>query len=316
MATLALIALGSNKGDRRSHLQTAVAGLRGAPGIALRAISSYHETTPVGGPPGQGAFLNAAAAIETSLEPEPLLDVLRDLEARAGRSRTVHWGERTLDLDLLLFGDRRIQTPRLVVPHPRMAVRRFVLAPLAEIAPEVVDPLTGQDITSLLANLDRRPSVLVIDAPPSRGPWRTALYQAVLARLPSVGLSAPPDGSPQTVDAGVSGPPDLLSQPAPDDDRWLVSSDFVPHGPLNLPSPPGQKPPPPADSFGPLPTFIAAFPGGWFDHNTGPPAQIAPTTVVVVLRLESLDIGPACDEILAACAATRTVSQSVSTPDV
>src|SRR2546421_110453 len=110
MAILAQIGLGSNLGDRKAQLDAAVAALAEAPGVAVRAVSSYHQTEPVGGPAGQDAFLNAAATLETALDPLDLLRLLHDVERRAGRVRAVRWGERTLDLDLLLFGDRIIAT--------------------------------------------------------------------------------------------------------------------------------------------------------------------------------------------------------------
>jgi 2-amino-4-hydroxy-6-hydroxymethyldihydropteridine diphosphokinase len=154
MGTRALIALGSNLGDRKAHLDAAVAALAAMPACTLSAVSRYHETAPVGGPAGQGDYLNAAAVVETTLEPLDLLHVLQDIERRAGRVRSVHWGERTLDLDLLLFGDLVIDTPELRVPHPLMAHRRFVLEPLAEVAPRAVDPVTGWTVAELLANLD------------------------------------------------------------------------------------------------------------------------------------------------------------------
>ena len=153
-----LIGLGSNLGDRRTALEGAIAALAETPGIRVRKVSTFHETEPVGGPPGQGRYLNAAAVLETSLDPFALLTVLQAIEARFGRVRTVRWGERTLDLDLLLFGDRIIDTPELVVPHPRYSVRRFVLEPLAEVAPEAVDPVGKRTIRELLADLDREPS--------------------------------------------------------------------------------------------------------------------------------------------------------------
>jgi 2-amino-4-hydroxy-6-hydroxymethyldihydropteridine diphosphokinase len=162
MPNLALIGLGSNLGDRKALLDSAVAALADTPGITPRGVSSYRETPPVGGPSGQGAFLNAAAALETSLGPEELLEVLHTIEASAGRARVVRWGERTLDLDLLLYGDLVVETPRLRVPHPRMALRRFVLAPLADVAPDAIDPVTGRTVRELLANLDRRPSYVAI----------------------------------------------------------------------------------------------------------------------------------------------------------
>jgi 2-amino-4-hydroxy-6-hydroxymethyldihydropteridine diphosphokinase len=151
MITLALIGLGSNLGDRKAMLDGAVAALRDTPGVRVRAVSSYHETKPVGGPPGQGPFLNAAAALETTLDPFELLENLRRVEGRFGRTREVQWGPRTLDLDLLLFGDRIVETATLQIPHPRMAGRRFVLAPLVEIAPDVVEPVSGRTIRDLLA---------------------------------------------------------------------------------------------------------------------------------------------------------------------
>jgi 2-amino-4-hydroxy-6-hydroxymethyldihydropteridine diphosphokinase len=158
MATLALIGLGSNLGDRKAHLDAAVAALSARSDCLLRAVSSYHETTPVGGPTGQGDYLNAAAAVETALEPLALLRVLQQIEYQEGRVRSVRWGARTLDLDLLLFGDRAIATPELTVPHPLMASRRFVLAPLAEVAPEAVDPVTGRTVAAMLASLDAHTS--------------------------------------------------------------------------------------------------------------------------------------------------------------
>jgi 2-amino-4-hydroxy-6-hydroxymethyldihydropteridine diphosphokinase len=153
-----LIGLGSNLGDRRAALEGAIAALAETPGIRVRKVSRFHETEPVGGPPGQGRYLNAAAVLETSLDPFALLKVLQGIEARFGRVRTVRWGERTLDLDLLLFGDRIIDTPVLVLPHPRYSVRRFVLEPLAEVAPEAVDPVRNRTIRQLLAELDRESS--------------------------------------------------------------------------------------------------------------------------------------------------------------
>src|SRR5262245_44689322 len=134
-STVAYIALGSNLGDRAAYLHQAVEALRRQPGIAVTRLSSFHETAPVGGPPGQGPFLNAAAELRTDLSPGELLRVLLDTERTLGRVRGEHHGPRTIDLDLLFHGDQVLQEPGLTIPHPRLPERLFVLGPLAEIAP-------------------------------------------------------------------------------------------------------------------------------------------------------------------------------------
>ena len=131
----AFLGLGSNVGDRRGHLRAAVAGL---PDVV--AVSALYETEPLGGPSGQDPYLNAVVELDTDLSPRELLELGRTLEAAAGRTRGVRWGPRSLDVDVLLVGDRVLETDDLVVPHPRMWERRFVLAPLAELAPELVPP--------------------------------------------------------------------------------------------------------------------------------------------------------------------------------
>lgn len=146
MATVA-VALGSNLGDRAAHLDYAVGRLR----IVLDklAVSRYYETAPVDVPVAADRFLNAAATGDTTLSARELLAALLAIERERGRERPFTNAPRTLDLDLILFGDSVIDEPGLVVPHPRFRDRRFVLEPLAEIAPRWRDPVTGKTVEEL-----------------------------------------------------------------------------------------------------------------------------------------------------------------------
>lgn len=146
-STAVAIALGSNLGDRRRHLEWAVEELGRHLGDLV--VSTPIETDPDGVPEPQPPYLNAALIGTTVLGPEPLLSLLRSLEARQGRQRLGFRAPRTLDLDLILYGDRAIDTPALVVPHPRFRERLFVLEPLAEIAPDWKDPVTGRTVREL-----------------------------------------------------------------------------------------------------------------------------------------------------------------------
>ena len=140
------IALGSNLGDRAAHLQAALDAL--APSVANLRASTFHETEPDGVGP-QPLFLNAAAIGETSLSARALLQELLAIEQHLGRERPYPGAARTLDLDLILFGDWVVDEPGLVVPHPRFRERGFVLDPLASIAPALIDPVTGLTVADL-----------------------------------------------------------------------------------------------------------------------------------------------------------------------
>jgi len=129
----AFLGLGSNVGDRRAALRRAVSSL---PDVV--AVSPVYETEPVGGPPGQRPYLNVVVELATERPPRELLELGGRLEAGAGRVRAERFGPRPLDVDVLLVGDQKVDEPDLVVPHPRMWERRFVLAPLADLAPELV----------------------------------------------------------------------------------------------------------------------------------------------------------------------------------
>lgn len=143
----AFLGLGSNLGDRQRHLTDAIESLTG-----VVAVSPLYETEPLGGP-AQHPYLNVVVELETDLTPRQLLGVAHRLEAAAGRVRVERWGPRTLDVDVLLVGELTVDEPDLVVPHPRMWERRFVLAPLADLAPELVPE-------RLLAQADGRVSVI------------------------------------------------------------------------------------------------------------------------------------------------------------
>src|SRR4051812_20696857 len=129
------LALGSNLGDRQRFLDEAVRRLRAVPGLTVRRVSPYYETAPVGGPAGSGAYLNAVAEADTSLPPDQLLRVLLDIERQFGRERGEPNDPRTLDLDVILYEDLVRHSPDPIVPHPRLHERRFVLQPLADLAP-------------------------------------------------------------------------------------------------------------------------------------------------------------------------------------
>ncbi|MCX5479669.1 2-amino-4-hydroxy-6-hydroxymethyldihydropteridine diphosphokinase [Kaistia geumhonensis] len=147
----AYLGLGSNLGDRETMLRSAVAALSESAGVTVTAISPVYETPPWG-PVPQGPYLNACVAIATSLSPRALLDLCLAIERRHGRERSVRWGPRTLDIDILDYGGMQINEPGLALPHPRLAERAFVLVPLADIAPDLV--IEGRTVAASRAAID------------------------------------------------------------------------------------------------------------------------------------------------------------------
>lgn len=152
------VALGANLGDRRAALEAAVEALRRSEGVRVVAVSPWIETEPVGGPPDQPPYLNGACLLETTLAPRALLELLQSIERAAGRDRAreQRHGPRALDLDLLLHGDARVAEPDLIVPHPRLEERVFVLEPLARVAPDLALPRSGRTVRERLQELAPR----------------------------------------------------------------------------------------------------------------------------------------------------------------
>lgn len=197
-----LIGLGSNLGDRASLLDAAIAKLDELVGTTVVSRSRYHETTPVGGPTGQSAFLNGAVLVETALTPAKLLDEIDAIERELGRQRVERWGARAIDLDLLLFDDLVVDTSRLQLPHPRMAWRRFVLVPACEVAPAMQHPKIRWTVAQLLNHLDTATAYIAIAGPVGAG--QTELAQAAVTQLEGgliadpVSLDCQPPGVPKS----------------------------------------------------------------------------------------------------------------------
>ena len=236
---LALIALGSNLGERRATIDLAVERLRLLPESQVERVSSAYETEPIGGPVGQGPFLNAAVLLKTALGPRRLFEELQRIEVDLGRIRVEHWGERILDLDLILYGREIFDDGRtLVVPHPRMAHRAFVLEPAAEIAPSLIDPKTGRTLLDLRDNLRRRPSYVAVVGP--IGPGRDRLLAEIIKGLeatPIIGLRAsgdslfyagpPPGPAPEFFDQFHQSLDCLKMSHWPESDTWVVSDFWI-----------------------------------------------------------------------------------------
>jgi len=172
-----LLGLGSNLGDREVTLSAALAEIDALPNVRLARRSEWHRSRPLGGPPDQAEFINAAAVVETSIPPLTLLAELQDIESRHGRTRSRRWAPRTLDIDVLLYGNEVSETQMLTLPHPRMSFRRFVLQPAAEVAPRMLHPVIGWPVERLLLHLDAASDQAAILSPSE------SLRRDVAARL-------------------------------------------------------------------------------------------------------------------------------------
>ncbi len=152
MTAICYIALGSNLGKREENLRAALAAIAALPGTQVEMVSQFIITAPVGGPPGQEDYCNAAARLATELSPEELLTALAGVEQKLGRFRTgeIRHGPRLIDLDILFYNDLILEKPDLTIPHPRLHERLFVLRPMAEIAPNLIHPQMGKSVMELL----------------------------------------------------------------------------------------------------------------------------------------------------------------------
>ena len=148
-----LLGLGSNLGDSAATFAAAVAEITALPDVQLARHSTWHRSRPIGGPANQADYLNGAAVVESTLPPLTLLAELQQIETRHGRERGERWGPRTLDIDLLLYGDEVRENAMLTLPHSRMTFRPFVLEPAVEIAPKMLHPIVGWSIERLLLHL-------------------------------------------------------------------------------------------------------------------------------------------------------------------
>ena len=177
---LALIALGSNVGDRLRSLELAVEKLHGLAQCEVVTVSGWRETVPAGGTAGQFSYLNGCVLMRCALDPEALLADLQCIENELGRTREEHWGPRTIDLDLLLYDDLRYSSLTLTIPHPRMTWRRFVIEPAAEIAPLMCHPVVGWTMSQLRDHLAQSPFYLAIAGPIAAG--KSTLARAMVDR--------------------------------------------------------------------------------------------------------------------------------------
>lgn len=203
--TQCLLGLGSNLGDRQQTLRQATSRVANLDGCQLIAHSRWHETAPIGGPSGQGAFLNGALLIDCSIPPHELAKALQAIETQLGRARAIRWDARAIDIDLLLYGSERVETADLTIPHPRMSFRKFVLEPAAEIAGFMVEPVSGWTLTALLSHLQNAARYVAVTSPsPEIATWlANQLCQVLGCQLLEI-------SSTDTPDAGDSNRPGVV----------------------------------------------------------------------------------------------------------
>lgn len=154
-AVTAYLGLGSNLKNPQQQLEEAVTALEETPGVSVQSVSRWFQSEPVG-PPGQPDYINGAVTIQTTLTPDQLLDYTQAIENQQGRVRDIRWGPRTLDIDILLFDKTTLETPRLSIPHPRIAERNFVLYPLRDVCKDLIFP-NGDTLDEVIYRLEQQP---------------------------------------------------------------------------------------------------------------------------------------------------------------
>lgn len=212
-----LVGCGANLGEPLRQLERAVELVRFMPGVECTAVSRFRETRPVGGPPGQPPYVNGAFLLETDLGPHEVLDMLLAVENTLERRRDERWGPRTVDLDLLLYDDVVLDTEALTLPHPRMATRRFVLEPCAEIAADLRHPGAGCSLRELLADISVPNPLVAIVGVTAAGTEQVAaaVADATFGRVVEVSAAPPADADPEALRAALDAFSAALADAAP-----------------------------------------------------------------------------------------------------
>ena len=188
-----LLGLGSNLGDREATLKAALAAIDALPDVQLRKTSEWLRSQPVGGPAGQGEFLNGAALIDTTIAPLILLKELQQIEDRLGRKPGERWAPRPIDIDILLYDREVMEQEMITLPHPRLTFRRFVLKPAVEVAPKMIHPVIGWPIERLLLHLDGASDLVAIVSPTETR--RRALVEMLMTRFAAKPAAQPEVGT-------------------------------------------------------------------------------------------------------------------------
>jgi 2-amino-4-hydroxy-6-hydroxymethyldihydropteridine diphosphokinase len=279
-----LLALGSNLGDRPEILRRATHAVASLPNSQLLGRSRWHETEPIGGPGGQGAFLNGCLLLDTQLTPAELLGALQEIEQQLGRQRNVLWDARAIDIDLLLYDLQQLETEALTLPHSRMSYRCFVLQPACEIAAAMIHPASGWTLSELLSHLTHAARYVAVTAAEPEASQRLTeeLCRVLgspklesLSATPAVGSDSPPSKEVES-DQEMA---ELLQESLLQESRWRKSPEFA----ARLP-----------DQVQPaLPPVLSSF---WVEGTR--PEQVRPALVIAWEKSAPVQAGSALKIIL------------------